>query len=141
MMADRSSHGGMLPIGDAKLFGGLSHNPCELRIVSVADERAQMMRNMMVQPADEPTYDRVTRRIIGCCRKDVIDTVVKLAAIRREVGAVNRVRRLEYQRYRQTDNHVNEYKCPRDQERRSPQNNHRQNEHVRDVENLPRKED
>ena len=88
-MPDRSSHGWMLAIGDAKLFGSLSHNPSELGIVSVADEGAQMMRDVMVQTANEPTHDRVLCRIISRRREDVIDAVFKLAAVRREVRAVD----------------------------------------------------
>ena len=70
-----------MPIGDAKLFGGLPHNPCERSIVSMANERAQMMDDVMVEPANEPAYDRVLGRVIGGGREDVIDAVVKLAAI------------------------------------------------------------
>ena len=88
----------MLPIGNAKLFGGLLHNPGQRSIVSVAHKRAQMMGDMMVEPARQPTYQRVTRRIIGRCREDVIDAVVKLAAVGGKVSAVDRVRGLEYQR-------------------------------------------
>ena len=115
-MADRPSHGGMLPIGDAKLFGGLSHNPRERSIVSMADERAQMMDDVMVEPANEPAYDGVICCIIGCGREDVIDAVVKLAAVRREVRAVNGVRGLEYQRYRQADDQMDQHERPGDQE-------------------------
>ena len=99
MMPDCPRHGGMLPIGNPKLFGGLLHNPGQRSIVGVAHERAQMMDDVMVEPAREPTYERVTRRIIGRCREDVIHAVVKLAAVRGKVRAVDRVRRLEYQRY------------------------------------------
>ena len=88
-MADCPSHGWMLPIRDAKLFGCLPHNPGERIIVGVANEWAQMMHDVMIEPANEPAYDRVIGRIIGCCSEDVIDTVVKLSAIRREVRAVD----------------------------------------------------
>ena len=53
----------------------------------------------MVESADEPTNKRVFRRVIGGRREDVIHAILKLAAVRREVGAINRVRRLEYERY------------------------------------------
>jgi len=59
----------MLPIRDAKLFGGLPHNPCEVSIVSVADEGAQMMCDVMVESADEPTHDRVICGIIPVVAK------------------------------------------------------------------------
>src|SRR5580693_7192813 len=81
VMFDRPTHGGMLPIGNTILFGGLFHNPGQRSIVSVAHERAQMMDYMMVEPARKPSYERVTRRIIGRCREDVIDAAVKLAAV------------------------------------------------------------
>ena len=99
MMPDCLCHGGMLPIRNSKLFGGLLHNPGEGSIVSVADERAQMMDDVMVEPARKPTYERVIRRIIGRCRKDVIHAVVKLTTVCGKVGAVDGVRRLEYERY------------------------------------------
>ena len=73
MMLDRPAHCGMLPIGNAILLGGLLHNPGQRSIVSVAHKRAQMVGYMMVEPARKPTYERVTRRIIGgsqqriCC--------------------------------------------------------------------------
>src|ERR1700722_3197342 len=81
MMPDRPTHGRMLPIGNTILFRGLFDNPCQRNIVSVAHKRAEMMHYMMVEPARQPRYDRVTRRIIGCCREDVIDAAVKLAAV------------------------------------------------------------
>ena len=65
----------------------------------MAHERAQMVDDVMVEAAGEPTDERVFRRIIGRCREDVIDAVVKFATVRRKVGAVDGVRRLEYKRY------------------------------------------
>ena len=81
MMYDRPTHRGILPIGNAILFGGLLHNPGQRSIVSVAHKGAQMMDYMMVEPARKPSYERVTRRIIGRGREDVIDAAVKLAAV------------------------------------------------------------
>ena len=40
-----------------------------------------MMDYMMVEAARKPTYERAARRIIGRGREDVIDAVVKLAAV------------------------------------------------------------
>ena len=80
-----------------------------------------MMDYMMVEPARKPTYQRVTRRIIGRGREDVIDAVVKLAAAGGKVSAVDRVRGLEYQRYRQTDDHMGQQESQSDQQRRFPQ--------------------
>ena len=114
-MPDCSGHGRMLPIGNAKFFGGILHNPGQWSIVCVADERAQMMDDVMVEPAGEPTYDRVTRRVIGRCREDVIHAVVKLAAVRGKVRAVDSVRGLEYQRYGQTDDQMDQHERPSDQ--------------------------
>ena len=65
----------------------------------MANERTKVVDDVVVEPAREPTYKRVFRRIIRCCREDVIHAVFKLAAIRRKVGAVDGVRRLEYERY------------------------------------------
>ena len=81
MMPDRPGHGGVLPIGNAELLGGLLHNPGQRSIVGMAHERTQMMRDVMVKAAREPTYDRVAGCIIGRCREDVIDAVVKLTAV------------------------------------------------------------
>src|SRR5271155_1995845 len=98
MMPDCLSHGGVLPVGNAKLCGGLFHDPGQRSIVGVAHERAQMVDNVMVEAAREPTDERVFRRIIGRRREDVIHTVVKLTTVRGKVRAVNGVRRLEYKR-------------------------------------------
>src|SRR5271170_7786533 len=87
MMLDRPSHGGMLPIGNSKLFGGLLHDPCQRSIVGMAHERAQMVDDVMVEPTSKPTHDRVIRRIISRCRENVIHAVVKLAAVRGKVRA------------------------------------------------------
>ena len=51
------------------------------------------------------------------------------------------VRRLEHQRYGQADDQMDQQERPSDQQRRFPQHHHRQNEHVGEVERLPRKED
>ena len=80
-MHDRPRHCGILPIGNAILLGGLFHNPGQRSVVSVAHKRAQMMDYMMVEPPRQPSYERVTRRIIGCCREDVIDAIIELAAV------------------------------------------------------------
>src|SRR5580692_11200212 len=99
MMPDCLSHGGVLPIRDPKLFGGLLHDPGQRSVVGMAHERAQMVDDVMVEPAREPTDERVFRRIIGGCREDVIHAVVKFTTVRRKVGGVYGVRRLEYKRY------------------------------------------
>src|ERR1700677_1290554 len=96
MLCQRLSHCGILPVGNAKLFGGLRHDPGQGRVVSVADKRAQMMDYMMVESARKPAYDRVTCRIIGCCRKNVIDAVVELTAAGGKISGVDGVRGLEY---------------------------------------------
>src|SRR5580658_1902955 len=99
MMPDCLGHGGVLSIGNAKLFGGLLHDSGQRSIVRMAHERAEMVNDVMVEPTGEPTDERVFRRIIGRCREDVIHAVVKLTAVRGKVGAVDGVRRLEYKRY------------------------------------------
>src|SRR3984957_7582602 len=99
MMQNCPSHGGMMPIGNSKLFGGLLHNPGQRSIVGMAHERAQMVDDVMVEPASEPTDERVFRRILGRCREDVIHAVVEVTTVRGKVGAVDGVRRLEYKRY------------------------------------------
>lgn len=66
----------------------------------MADERAKVVDDVMVESADEPSDDRVFRRIIGRCREDVIHAILKLSTVRGKVGGVDRVRRLEYERYR-----------------------------------------
>ena len=71
----------MLPVWDSKLFSGLLHNPCEPGIVGVADVRTQMMCDMVVEPACEPTDEPIFRRVVGRGGKDVVDTVVKFAAL------------------------------------------------------------
>src|ERR1700730_12087426 len=108
MMPDSLSHRGMLPIGNPKLFGGLLHDPGQRSIVGMAHERAQMVHDVMVEPAREPSDERVFRRIIGRCREYVTHHNVKLTAVRGKVGAVDRVRRLEYKRYGQTDEQMDQ---------------------------------
>src|SRR5271154_6783232 len=141
MMPDRARHGWVLTIGNTELFGGRLNNLGERRIVGVAHEGAEMMDDVMVEAASEPTYERVTRRIIGRCREDVIHAVIKLAAARGKVCAVDSVRRLEYQRYAQPHDQMDQHERCSDQPRRLPEHHYRQNEHVRNVESLPCKED
>src|ERR1700720_4268409 len=95
MVADCLSHGGVLPIRNSKLFGGFLHNPGQRSIVGMAHKRAQMVDDVMVEAAGEPTDERVFRRVIGRCRENVIHAIVKLTAVRGKVGAVDSVRRLE----------------------------------------------
>src|SRR5580658_6012486 len=99
MMPDCLTHGGVLPIGNSEFFGGLLHDSGQRSIVGMAHERAQMVDDVMVESASEPTDERVFRRIIGRCREDVIHAVVKLTTVRRKVGAVDGVRRRKYKRY------------------------------------------
>ena len=99
MVLDCQGHGGVLPIGNPKLFGSLLHDPSQRSIVGMTHERTQVVDDVMVEPAREPTYKRVLRRIIGRRREDVIHAVFKLATVRGKVGAVDGVRRLEYERY------------------------------------------
>src|ERR1700757_617043 len=117
MMTDCLGHGGVLPIWDPKLFGGLLHDPGERSIVGMAHERAQMVDDVMVETAREPADERVFRRIIGRRREDVIDAVFKLTTVRRKVGGVNGVRRLEHKRYGQTDEQMDQEKRPGDKQR------------------------
>src|ERR1700722_5475282 len=140
MMFDRPPHCGMLPIGNAILFGGLLHNPGQRSIVSVADKRAQVMDDMVVESASKPTDERTSGGVVGGCREDVIDPVVKLVAAQGKVSAVHTVRRLENESYTQTDDQMGEQERQADQQRRFPQQDDRQDEHVGDVESFPRKE-
>src|SRR5215469_11049134 len=141
MMPDRPGHSGVLPVGDPELSGGLPHNPGERRVVGMADMRTQMVDDVMVQPTGEPAHKRVFGRVIGCGCEDVIHAVVKLAAVRGKVGAVNGVGGLEDERYAQTDDQMNQEKRTRDQQGRSSQYQHRQDQHVGEVEALTQKED
>src|SRR6202050_1766383 len=140
MMFERPAHGGMLSIRNAILFGGLLHNPGQRSIVSVAHKRAQMMDDMVVESASQPTDERVRRRVVGRCREDVINPVVKLAAVRGKVSAVHRVCGLEYEGYGQTDDQMGKHESQSDQQRRFPQQHDRQNKHVGEVESFPCKQ-
>src|ERR1700739_2454837 len=108
MMFDRLRHRGMLPVGNAIFLGSLLHDLGQRSIVSVANKRAQMMDDMVVEPADEPTDERIRGGVVGRCLEDVIDPVVKLVAAQGKVGAVDGVRRLEYKGHAQTDNQMGE---------------------------------
>src|ERR1700722_18132690 len=118
MMHDRARHGGMLPIGNAILFGRLFYDPGQRIIVSVADKRAQMMGDVMVETACQPTDNRISRRIISRGREDVIDAVVELATARGKVRAIHRVCSLEHQSNRQTYDHMGQDESRCDQQRR-----------------------
>src|SRR5579863_7339046 len=98
MMLDRLGHGRVMPVGYAKFLGGLLHNPGQRRIVSVANKRAQVMHDMVIQSAHEPTNERVRGRVVGRGCENVIDPVVELVAAGREVSAVDAVCGLEYER-------------------------------------------
>jgi len=98
-MPDSPGHGGVLPIGNPKLLGSLLHDPGQWSIVGMANERAQVVDDMMVKSAHEPTDKRFFGCIIGRCGEDMIHAVVKLRTIRGKVGGVDGVRRLEYERY------------------------------------------
>src|SRR5271165_6284895 len=117
MMFDRPSHCGMLSIGNAILFGGLLHNAGQRRIVSVAHRGAQMMDYMVVEPASKPTDERLSRRVVGRSREDVIGPVVKLAAVRGKVSAIDRVCGLEYEGYCQADDQMDKHESQSDQQR------------------------
>src|SRR5208282_100066 len=140
MMFDCAAHCGMLPIGHAILFRGLLHNTGERSIVSVAHKRAEMMNDMVIESANQPTDERVGGGVVGGGREDVIDPVVKLAAAGGEVRAVDRVRGLEYESYAQTDDQMGKHESQSDEQRRFPQQHDRQDEHVGEVEPLTRKE-
>jgi len=107
----------------------------------VAHKRAQMMHDVMVESAREPTHDRVRRRIIGRGREDVINAIVKLVAARGKVRAINSVRCLEDQRYAQSNNQMDQHKRAGYQPGRLAEHNNRQNEHVREIKGLAGKKD
>src|ERR1700743_1095375 len=100
MMPDCARDGGVLTIGNAKLFSGFLHNSGQMAIMSVTYKRAQMMHDVMIEATRKPAHDRIRRCIVGCGCKNVIHTVVKLAAVRGKVRAVESVGRLEDHIYR-----------------------------------------
>src|SRR4029077_180098 len=109
MMFDRPPHCGMLPIGNAILLGGLLHDPGQRSIVSVANKRAQVMDDMVIEPACKPTNDWLRRCVVGRCREYVVDPVVKLAAAQMKVGTVDTVRGLEYEGSAQADDQMGQH--------------------------------
>src|SRR5579862_5681558 len=111
MMFDRAAHRRMLPIGNAIFLGSFLHNPGQRSIVSVAYKRAQMMDDMVVEPPNKPIDKRVSRCIVGRCREDVIDPVLKLVAAQGKVSAVHNVCGLEYKGYTQADNQMGQQEC------------------------------
>src|SRR5215472_1557305 len=140
MMFDRLCHGRMLPIGYAIFFGSLLHNPGQRSIVSVAHKWAQMMDDMVIESAGKPSDQRVLGRVVGGRREDVMDPVIELVAVRGKVRAVDHVRGLEYERNAQTDNQMGKHESQSDQQRRFPQQDDRQNQHVGEIKGFPRKE-
>jgi hypothetical protein len=81
MMPNRAGHGGVLPIRDSKLLGGLSHNPGQRSVVRVANERAQMVNDVMIQASSEPAHQRALGGVVCGRREDVIHAVVELIAV------------------------------------------------------------
>ena len=141
MMFDRLCHRGMLPIGNAIFLGGFLHDPGQRSIVGVAHKRAQMMDYMVIEPASKPTDERLSRRVVGRCRENVIDPVVELAAARGKVSTVDGVRGLEYEGYAQADDQMGKHESQSDQPRLFPQQHDRQDEHVGEVESFTCKQD
>src|SRR5579862_240317 len=141
MMVDCPGHGAVLAVGYTELSGGFSDDPCEWRVVRMADMRAQMVDDVMVQPAGEPTDERIFSRIIGGGSEDVVHAVVKLAAIDWKVGAVDGVGGLEHERDAQPNDQVHQKKRTRDQQRRFSKYQDWQDEHVGEVEGLAHKQD
>src|SRR5580704_5629 len=98
MMFDCLRHGRMLPIRNAELFRGLLHDAGQRGIVSMADKRAQVMDDMVVESANQPADQRGLGRVICRCSEDVVYPVIELVAVRGEVRAVDYVRGLENER-------------------------------------------
>src|ERR1700761_3956374 len=140
MMPDCLGHGGVLSIRNPKLFGGLLHDPGQRSVMGMTHERTQMVRDVMVKPTREPRDERIFCRIIGRGREDVIHPIVKLTTIRWKVGAVDGVRRLEYESYGQSDDQMDQKERAGDQERRFSQHKHWQDKHVSEVKELTCKE-
>ena len=99
-----------------------------------------MMDDVMVQPTGKPAHNRVLGRVIGCGSEDIKDAIVKLAADRGEVGAVNGMGGLKYERYAQSHDQMNQEKRACDKKGRSSEHQHWQNKHICDVEALADKE-
>src|SRR5580704_18623413 len=62
------AHGGMLAIRDMVLTGSLSYDFGEMRIMRMADTRAKVMDDMMIQPTEKHRRHPTLRRVIrgGC---------------------------------------------------------------------------
>ena len=81
----------MLPVGNAELGGGLFHDAGQRSVVGVAHEGAEMMHDVVIESAHEPTDERVGRRVIGGRGEDMVHAIFELAAIGREVRAIDGV--------------------------------------------------
>jgi len=132
-MFDGLGHGGMLPIGNAIFLGGLLHDAGQWGVVSVANKRAEMVDDVMVQAADEPADQRGLSRVVGRGGEDMVDPVIEFVAVGGEVGAVDHVRRLEDERNAQADDQMRKHESQGDEQRGFSQQHDRQNEHVNDV--------
>src|SRR5271166_2791435 len=99
-----------------------------------------MVDDVVIQPADEPTDQRGLGRVVGRGRENVMDPVIEFVAARGEVGAVDDVRGLEYERYAQADNQMGKHESQCDQQRRFPQQHDWQNQHVSNVKSFSCKE-
>ena len=117
MMNDGPAHRGVLAIGYTKLRGGLLHDAGERRVVGMADEGTEVVRDVVVEAAGEPTDDGIVGRVVGGGGEDVIDAVVKLAALGGEIGAVDGVGGLEDQRDAEADDEMDQKEGSEDQQR------------------------
>src|SRR6201996_3625870 len=140
MMPNTPDHCGVLTIRNPEFLSGLSRNPSQGSVVRVADERAKMVRDVMIQTPSQPAHQRPLGGIIGGRGEDVIHAVVKLIAIHREVGGIDGVCRLEDQRYAQTDDHMDQKEGASDQQGRTSQHQYGKDQHVCEIEELTGKE-
>ena len=81
MVPDSRGHGGVLPVGYAEFLCGLLHDPGQRSVVGVADVRAQVMDDVMIQAAYQPADQRILRCVVRRRGEDVVDAVFKLAAM------------------------------------------------------------
>ena len=87
MMPDSLGHGLVLPVGYAKFLEQFRLNDaCQWSVMGVADVRAEVMDDVMIETADKPAHQRVFSSVVSGCGEDVVNAVFKLAAMQGEIA-------------------------------------------------------
>lgn len=80
VVPDGSGHRGVFSVRNIEFCRGLADDARNPRVVGVASEGAEVMRDVMVQAASEKPDDRAPGGVVGCGGKNVINPVVEFSS-------------------------------------------------------------